>query len=418
MSTAVVATAANARIERMVRDLERRLGSAVRPDPLNALRTGSSNTDTSCLIPDPRSPPSCWPYSRWPSWRAGHSAPRADAAGRVVAPANGATVTGRLRLAVDRPRGIRGSRSSSTGTCATSIRPHPSGTVPAVSWTGPRRLSNGRHRIAVRLRTSSRTVTHVRDINVRNGASRATDAVRDDRSAAAGRQVGAPAGATADHGSTSWRLVFRDDFDGPTVDPAWWAYDGPGHQGNGVRSPSAFTIKNGVLVVTAQMVAGRLVSGGLYHSLGLRYGRFDAGQHAFLGHHRVHLRLKATAELHQLHSIAHQLAQFPDRRRRDPRLRQTTQPQHVRQIGRVDHVVLDPTISPVQRLRVRQMHRRTQLLEQIHHPVPAIGRFDHHLRRISRIRDHRRDLTHLVRDSVSARRSPELLIRTITERRR
>jgi beta-glucanase (GH16 family) len=99
--------------------------------------------------------------------------------------------------------------------------------------------------------------------------------VRHDRSAAAGRQVGAPVGANADHGSTSWRLVFRDDFDGPTVDPAWWPYDGPGHQGNGVRSPSAFTIENGVLVVTAQMVAGRLVSGGLYHSLGLRYGRFE-----------------------------------------------------------------------------------------------------------------------------------------------
>src|SRR5688572_10975503 len=115
-------------------------------------------------------------------------APRADAAGRVVAPANGATVTGPLRLAIERPRGIR--------RVAFTVDGH----VRDVDTTAPfrygprgvldtRRLANGRHRIAVRVRTSSRTVTHVRDINVRNDTSRATDGVRDDRSAAGGRQV-------------------------------------------------------------------------------------------------------------------------------------------------------------------------------------------------------------------------------------
>ena len=56
------------------------------------------------------------------------------------------------------------------------------------------------------------------------------------------------------------------------------------------------------------------------------------GQHTLFRHHRVHLRLQPAAQLHQLGPIADQLAQLPDRRRRDPRLPQPTQPQHVRQI--------------------------------------------------------------------------------------
>ena len=89
-----------------------------------------------------------------------------------------------------------------------------------------------------------------------------------------------------------------------------------------------------------------------------------ARQHAFFGHHRMHLRLEARPQLHQLGAVTHQLAQLPDRRRRDPRLRQPPQAQHVGQVGRVDHIVLDPPLTPIQRLRARQMHLRTQLLSR------------------------------------------------------
>src|SRR5262245_45906344 len=49
-------------------------------------------------------------------------------------------------------------------------------------------------------------------------------------------------------------------------------------------------------------------------------------QHTLFGHDRMDLRLEPAAELHELGSIAHQLTQLPQRRRRDPRLRQTMQP--------------------------------------------------------------------------------------------
>jgi hypothetical protein len=81
------------------------------------------------------------------------------------------------------------------------------------------------------------------------------------------------------------------------------------------------------------------------------------GQHCFLAHHRVHLRLEARAQLHQLGSIAHQLAHLPHLRRRDPRLGQPTQPQQISQVARVALVVFDPAVAPVVARRVlRRQH--------------------------------------------------------------
>ena len=74
----------------------------------------------------------------------------------------------------------------------------------------------------------------------------------------------------------SWRLVFQDDFSGSAVDTTQWGmYDSPGHGGNGLRRPSAFSVANGLLVVTAQMVNGTLVSGGMAHKSNYKYGRFE-----------------------------------------------------------------------------------------------------------------------------------------------
>lgn len=77
------------------------------------------------------------------------------------------------------------------------------------------------------------------------------------------------------------QLVFADEFNGPAgtpPDPAKWrVYDGPGHAGNGLRRPSAFAKDGrGNMVVTAQMVAGQVVSGGMASRLNMPYGRYVA----------------------------------------------------------------------------------------------------------------------------------------------
>ncbi|QRK10940.1 glycoside hydrolase family 16 protein [Archangium violaceum] len=73
-----------------------------------------------------------------------------------------------------------------------------------------------------------------------------------------------------------WRLVFQDDFLGSAVDTTQWSmYYSPGHGGNGLRRPSAFSVANGLLTVTAQMVDGTLVSGGMSHKSNYKYGRFE-----------------------------------------------------------------------------------------------------------------------------------------------
>ncbi|MDQ3850002.1 MAG: glycoside hydrolase family 16 protein [Actinomycetota bacterium] len=72
-------------------------------------------------------------------------------------------------------------------------------------------------------------------------------------------------------------LVFEDNFDGRRLDTSEWVpYDGEGHAGNGQRRPSAFSLDgNGNLVLTAQMVDGDLVSGGMAHRRAYTYGRFE-----------------------------------------------------------------------------------------------------------------------------------------------
>lgn len=81
-----------------------------------------------------------------------------------------------------------------------------------------------------------------------------------------------------------WDLVFEENFDGTSVNQSnWYIYDFGGHAGNGLRSPRAFTVEDGLLVVTAQMIDGSLVSGGMAHRKNYTYGKFE-------------FRVKATAD--------------------------------------------------------------------------------------------------------------------------
>ena len=97
--------------------------------------------------------------------------------------------------------------------------------------------------------------------------------------------------------------------------------------------------------------------------------------------------LSPTAQLHQPRSITHQLACLTHGWWCDPRLGEATETQQVREVAGVAFVVLHPSLPPVVARRVRQMHREPGVTEEIDRPVPAIRRFDHHLRALARRAD-------------------------------
>ena len=73
-----------------------------------------------------------------------------------------------------------------------------------------------------------------------------------------------------------WKLVFTEDFNGSRVNENEWSmYNSPGHDGNGLRRPSAFSVANGMLTVKAEMSDGVLISGGMAQRRNYRYGKFE-----------------------------------------------------------------------------------------------------------------------------------------------
>jgi beta-glucanase (GH16 family) len=74
-----------------------------------------------------------------------------------------------------------------------------------------------------------------------------------------------------------WQLVFDDEFSGSTLSlRKWELYDSPGEGGHGLRRPSAFSLDGrGDLVVTAAMVDGILVSGGMAARYDQAYGYYE-----------------------------------------------------------------------------------------------------------------------------------------------
>ncbi len=85
-----------------------------------------------------------------------------------------------------------------------------------------------------------------------------------------------PRDCVAGDGGAVFRLASLDDFDGAAVDTdAWYLYDSEGNAGYGLRRPSAITVGNGSLVITARMEGDALVSGGMAHNLAQTYGRWE-----------------------------------------------------------------------------------------------------------------------------------------------
>lgn len=69
--------------------------------------------------------------------------------------------------------------------------------------------------------------------------------------------------------------VFRDDFNGSSVNTGNWSlYDSPGNRGFGLRRPSAISVSNGKLIITAKMENGSLVSGGMSLKRDMPYGKY------------------------------------------------------------------------------------------------------------------------------------------------
>jgi beta-glucanase (GH16 family) len=78
--------------------------------------------------------------------------------------------------------------------------------------------------------------------------------------------------------SSKWRLLLSDDFNGTAVDTTNWRIYGPnwsGNAGNGLRDGRAVSVANGILTITAQMLNGVLVSGGVASRIDRTYGRYE-----------------------------------------------------------------------------------------------------------------------------------------------
>ncbi|MGF1599582.1 MAG: hypothetical protein ACFCVK_22155 [Acidimicrobiales bacterium] len=74
----------------------------------------------------------------------------------------------------------------------------------------------------------------------------------------------------------SWRVVLRDDFDGPSLATSHWStLDGTGNGGNGLWRSTSVWLANGYLNITAKMMDGQLVSGGIRSTLAQPYGRYE-----------------------------------------------------------------------------------------------------------------------------------------------
>jgi licheninase len=72
----------------------------------------------------------------------------------------------------------------------------------------------------------------------------------------------------------NWGIASRSfEFDNPQSLDEWWLYDGPGHAGNGRRTPAAIGVSGGLVTITGDDQGN---SGGMApNGPGQRYGRWE-----------------------------------------------------------------------------------------------------------------------------------------------
>ena len=137
-------------------------------------------------------------------------------------------------------------------------------------------LSAGRHRFLVRVRHKGRTTYASREWTI-VGAS-TSDPGNPLASPTFSTPGSAVASTTGTGPSAQRRLIFSDEFDGTALDLNRWSpYSSAGHDGNGLRRPSAISLDGqGNLVMTASMLNGQIVSGGMSNrGLDFMYGRVE-----------------------------------------------------------------------------------------------------------------------------------------------
>jgi hypothetical protein len=92
-----------------------------------------------------------------------------------------------------------------------------------------------------------------------------------------------PVDATTAAGKLAWGapLPQSDEFEytGAPLSTKWGVYNGPGHDGNGVRSPARVTVAGGKMVLTG--LAGAASSAGLEHKFDQQYGRWEVRCRSF-----------------------------------------------------------------------------------------------------------------------------------------
>lgn len=70
-----------------------------------------------------------------------------------------------------------------------------------------------------------------------------------------------------------WNPVWTDDFNASPSSSNWGIYDSVGHAGQGIRSPGAFSVANGILTITGTADG---TTGGMSRLSQQRYGKWEA----------------------------------------------------------------------------------------------------------------------------------------------
>jgi Glycosyl hydrolases family 16 len=88
--------------------------------------------------------------------------------------------------------------------------------------------------------------------------------------------VPAPVASAADGTQAAvlhkWALATSDEFAGTSLSNHWSAYDGPGNGGDGIRSPAAITVQNGIMTIRGD---SKGTTGGMSWTDDQRFGKWE-----------------------------------------------------------------------------------------------------------------------------------------------
>jgi beta-glucanase (GH16 family) len=143
-----------------------------------------------------------------------------------------------------------------------------------VSFSG---LAPGAHRFTIRAgRRHTSSLTVASDVLAQPVAPPAPVASTPPPSSQPSDSKPPPIGSSVP-GADGRRLLFEDDFSGTQLNTSSWSpYNGTGYNGHGLRRPYAVTLDGqGHLVITAQMINGALVTGGMANGLNRPYGLYE-----------------------------------------------------------------------------------------------------------------------------------------------